>query len=163
MLYVEYISMTHLLFFHTVYGSPNPLHCSCDSHDTVCEVCQWNTEENWRRGGERAISSILSTFTEAYAAHLDLWGYVDASTYKACLALPFYLCMVPSSVFCFASTYFTASLKSCDSVSPLEFLTSSEDCFYHQVWWAHHEWRHLLLRAKEAKEMCECGACLNVR
>lgn len=41
-----------LIWFHTVYGPPDPLHCSRNSYHTVCEVCKWNTEASWRWGGE---------------------------------------------------------------------------------------------------------------
>ncbi len=53
-----------MFFFklHSVYGSPDPLHCSCDSHDTVREVCQWNTEKNWRRGGEKSVFNYFPPF-----------------------------------------------------------------------------------------------------
>lgn len=38
-------SVIYLVVF-IVYGSPNALHCSGDSDDSVCEVCQRNAEEN---------------------------------------------------------------------------------------------------------------------
>lgn len=80
-------SMNILLYyphFWTVHGSQDTIHCSRHSDDTVCEVCQWNTEENWRRGGKNHF-----TFS------VNVSGLrCDNICHRSSLC---YLCMVPHS------------------------------------------------------------------
>lgn len=87
-------------FFHTVYGLADSLYCSGDSHYSVCEVCQWNTEESWRWGGER---SIYSCFLHLLWLMQQLSGcrdHVRAYIENACSAFPSSCC-----VHLFSSTY----------------------------------------------------------
>lgn len=78
---------TCLIWFDTVYGPPDPLHCSRNSNHTVREVCKWNTEASWRRGGERSRFQGLSFFS-----HLQ--GLMQQIT-SCCTVLRTYYVLLP--------------------------------------------------------------------